>query len=135
MSKKEFYSLSFSWGIVMTLIGLVAALALIVTGHKPKMYGYCIHFGIGKGWGGLNLGIVILSSEGALPVMLNHEHGHAIQNCKYGIGMVGISIASAVRYWYRNIRTSNGLPNKGAYDDIWFEAQATEWGNALMEGK
>lgn len=39
-----FWLLSLTWGALMTLCGGVVALALLVTGHKPKRFHYLIYF-------------------------------------------------------------------------------------------
>lgn len=39
-----FWVLSLTWGLPMTLFGVVVAIALIVTGHKPKRYRCLIYF-------------------------------------------------------------------------------------------
>lgn len=123
-NKALFYILSFTWGIPMTLIGLIVALALVLTGHKAKLYGGCFHFIVGKNWGGLSLGIVIITCENSSERTKNHEVGHAIQNCKYGFLMPFIvCIPSAIRYWYREFT----IPTTD-YDGIWFEAEATRLG-------
>ena len=63
--------------------------------------------------------------------ILNHEFGHAVRNCYFGPFMVFISLASAIRYWYREYLMRikhidyNDLPG---YDDIWFEGQASSLG-------
>lgn len=59
-----FYILSFTWGIIMSLIGSIVALALIIAGYKPKLFYHNIYFVVGKGWGGLELGPFFLISEG-----------------------------------------------------------------------
>ena len=51
-----FWLLSLTWGALMTLCGGVVALALLVTGHKPKRFHYLIYFEVGSGWGGFELG-------------------------------------------------------------------------------
>jgi hypothetical protein len=62
--------------------------------------------------------------------MLDHEFGHSLQNCYIGPMMPFISIASAIRYWYREILFWEGIPyeNMSDYDDIWFEGTATYLG-------
>lgn len=134
MKKLSFYILSFTWGIILTAIGFLVALILLCAGKKPKKWGSCIYFEIGKkNWGGMELGIVFLTNKNPSNHIRNHEYGHAIQNCYFGPFMLLISFASFVRYWYRRCRTFMGLHNKTAYDDIWFERQATDWGNRYME--
>lgn len=135
MSKLKFYLLSFTWGLPMTLIGCVVALALLITGHKPKKYGYCLHFEVGNNWGGLNLGIVFLTGKTPSIHTKMHEHGHGLQNCYFGLLMpFVICIPSAVRYWYRELkyyRKRKTPPTK--YDDIWFEADATKRGTEFIK--
>lgn len=134
MKKLLYYFLSFTWGLPLTLIGLIVGLTLIVFRYKPKkwLYGYC--FEIGKGWGGLNLGIVSLCSKTCSDTNKNHEFGHSLQNCVFGVFTIFIvCIPSIIRYWYRKIRTLKGLENKVAYDGIWFESQASKWGNKFYE--
>ena len=47
--------------------------------------------------------------------------------------MVGISIASAVRYWYRVLKYhKKGLVPPTDYEAVWFEADATERGTDFM---
>ena len=134
MKKSLFYVLSFTWGIVLTLIGLIVAGVLLCMGKKPKKWGWCYYFEIGEGWGGLELGIIFLTSKNPSTHTKCHEFGHAIQNCYFGILMPFlVCIPSAIRYWYRRIRRSKGLKNKTAYDEIWFEGQATRLGYKYWE--
>jgi hypothetical protein len=136
MSKKTFYILSLTWGLPMTLIGFIVAAALRAVGIKPKKYGWCWCFEIGKYWGGVNLGIIFLSSKTASEESKNHEHGHALQNALYGFLMPFIvCIPSATRYWYRKYKSSIGKPCESKYDDAWFEGQATKWGNEFMKAR
>ena len=132
-NKSAFYALSFTWGILMTLAGCFVAAVLIIAGYRPKKYGYCWYFEVGEGWGGLEMGIFFLVSKDASEHTKMHEHGHGFQNCMYGPAMVGISIASAVRYWYREFKYHRkGLTPPTAYDDIWFEGEATKLGTDFM---
>lgn len=133
MTKKQFYTLNLTWGILLNLVGFIVALVLLCTGAKPKKHGGCIYFNIGKNWGGVNLGLVFITDSDDDDDTKNHEFGHAIQNAKYGLLMPFIvSIPSATRYWYREIMERNGHPPKTDYYDVWFEAEATELGNEYM---
>ena len=58
-----FWLLSLTWGALMTLCGGVVALALLVTGHKPKRFHYLIYFEVGSGWGGFELGAVFVVNK------------------------------------------------------------------------
>ena len=128
-----FYILSFTWGLPLTLVGACVALALSLLGYKPKIHGYCICYEVGENWGGLNLGFFIFTNNNASGRTKNHEFGHALQNCIFGVFTPFIvTIPSAIRYWYRKYRQRKGLTNSTPYDAIWFEKQATEWGNIMM---
>ena len=134
MKKSLYYMLSFTWGLPLTLIGLIVGLALVTVGIKPKKWLYGYYFEIGKGWGGLNLGIVFFCGKGCSTHTKNHEFGHSLQNCVFGIFTFFIvHIPSFIRYWYRELRRFMGLKNESAYDDIWFEGQATKWGDKFYE--
>ena len=118
----------------MTLVGMAALLVLMAAGKKPKRFGYCHHVEVGKGWGGVNLGVVFLTSENPSEHTKCHEHGHALQNCKYGLAMpFVVCIPSAARYWYREIRSKIGKPCTTTYDSIWFEAEATALGTEFIK--
>lgn len=137
VTRAKFYALSFTWGLPMALVGLVSALALILTRHRCKRWGHCLSFNVGQkmgSWGGVSLGFVIVTDMTDDASLKNHEYGHAIQNCFYGPLMPFIvCIPSFVRYWYREIRRKLGLGNKTGYYDIWFERQASEWGEKYIE--
>ena len=133
MNKQTFWFLSCTWGIIVTLIGAMVFAALCAFGYRPRrnIYGYAIE--IGKGWGGLEMGPFCLVGADPSQHTLNHEFGHGVQNCYFGPFMIFISLASAIRYWYREylvrvkkIKYSDLPP----YDSIWFEGQATNIGNA-----
>lgn len=126
MSKTKFYTLSFTWGLPLTLVGCLVAAALIVIGYQPTKWKHCLHFEVGERWGGVNFGPVFITDKNPTIKTRNHEFGHGIQNCYYGFLMPFIvSIPSAIRYWYRAL-----TPNikHTPYDSIWFEKQATELG-------
>lgn len=134
--KRTFYTLSFTWGIIMTIIGLYAALYLLIRGYKASKHGYCWCFSKGVGWGGVSLGFIMIKSIDCGDRTKNHEHGHAIQNCYFGPLHCIFSLMSAARYHYRKhlVRcgelTEDQLPD---YDEFWFEGQATEVGEEQMK--
>ena len=135
MKKFLFYLLSFTWGLPMTIVGCVVAAALRITGHKPKRWGLCWYFEVGEKWGGLELGVFFLVQKRSSRHTRCHELGHALQNCVFGPLMpMIVSIPSAVRYHYRLflIRVV-GVTKLPSYDAIWFEGQATRWGEKAME--
>ena len=129
MNKLTFYILSFTWGLPITLAGIVTAAILLTLGYKPKRYGACWYFEIGEKCGGFNLGPVFLIQNNPSTYLKNHEHGHAIQNCYFGIFTpFVIVIPSVIRYWYREYREHINEPCTTGYYDIWFEKQASELG-------
>lgn len=137
MSKFKFYFLSFTWGLPVTVLGLIMALICLICGKKPKKWGYCWYFEVGKCWGGTELGIFFIKDSSDSVHIKNHEHGHALQNCYWGFLMIPvISLPSFLRYWYRRIivkiKKDKKLP---PYDSIWFEGQATRLGTEFIKNK
>lgn len=136
MKRTIYYFLSFTWGSIMTFIGLCAALSLYIAGYKPTKYGPCLCYVVGTGWGGVSLGPIMIMSEGNAKGdhTKNHEFGHSLQNCIWGpLFPFVIAIPSATRYWAREFRRNKGTPPTTDYDAIWFEGQATEWGNKYFD--
>lgn len=130
-----FYVLSFTWGIIMSLIGLfpIAVLACMKRVHvfHGRLYGV-----VGKNWGGVNFGCFFICDEGGINSdhLRSHESGHGLQNCLWGpLFPFVIAIPSMIRYWYRELKFNRkGVTPPTAYDDIWFEAQATRWGKKYV---
>lgn len=132
MRKTIFYALSIVWGLPMILVGACAALVLTIFGHHPKRYGLCWHFKVGEAWGGISLGLVIITDNSPSISTCNHEHGHALQNCLWGpLFLFVIALPSVVRYWVREFQLSRGKALK-PYDSIWFEGQASRWGSMFI---
>ena len=103
LSYTVYWILQCTWGIIMTFIGAVAALGLIITGHKPKHMGPTVYFEVGEGWGGMELGGFFLCSKNSSMHTKYHECGHGIQNIIWGPLMpFVVCIPSAARYWLFN---------------------------------
>lgn len=129
-----FYLISFTWGIIMSLIGLVAILFSLPF-RKVHIYHGRLYATWGCGWGGVSLGCFFLCSEDCqYDSLMSHECGHTIQNCIWGPLMPFIvCIPSAFRYWYREFKYHRkDLTPSTKYDDIWFEGQATKWGKEYI---
>ena len=125
---------SITWGCIMTAIGFVVALFCLITGHRPYRLGPNIYFKVGNGWGGFECGPFFVVCKDTKTTQY-HEAGHGLQNLIWGPLMpFVISIPSAIRYWYREylVRFKGkkrwDLPY---YDSIWFECQATRWGEKV----
>ena len=105
---------------------------LIPFGHYHTFHGRWYKI-IGNGWGGVSLGCFFLCGEDCqTDYLMSHECGHGLQNIIFGpLFPFLIAIPSAIRYWYQEIRYKKGLPNK-SYDAIWFEGQATNWGQKYI---
>lgn len=127
-----FYLISFTWGLPMTLVGVICSLALLVTGHKPKMFHCFIYFEVGEGWGGFEAGCFFFCSKNSSLHLKQHESGHGIQNLMFGVFMPFIvSIPSCARYWYREWLVRSGRKKYGElpeYDSAWFEGMASKLG-------
>lgn len=132
-----FWFLSLTWGLPMTLMGAVVALALLITGHKPKRFHHSIYFEVGENWGGFEAGGFFFTDKTPSLHTKQHESGHGLQNIVLGPLMpFVVSIPSAIRYWYRRIKQKRNpsviLP---PYDSIWFEGQATRLGEKYFNEK
>jgi hypothetical protein len=129
-----FYLISFTWGIIMSLIGLVVILFSLPF-KKVHTYHGRLYATWGRGWGGMELGCFFVCGEDCqYDSLMSHECGHTIQNCIWGPLMpFVVCIPSAFRYWYREFKYHRkNLTPPTKYDDIWFEGQATEWGKKYV---
>lgn len=135
MKKILYWIISLTWGGLMTFIGLIVALVLLVTGHKPYRFGYTFYFKVGKSWGGLELGGLFITDSNPSLHTLCHEHGHGLQNLWWGpLFPFVIGIPSAIRYWYREIKYyKKGKQPPTTYDSIWFEGQASRLGEKYFK--
>lgn len=126
-----FYVLSFTWGIIMTLIGLIAM--IIPFGHYHIFHGR-IYKTIGKEWGGVSFGCFFICAEDCqYDSLMGHECGHGIQNIILGPLMpLIVAIPSAIRYWYFEWYWNKYMDYPNDYDAIWFENQATRWGRKYI---
>ena len=91
-NKCLFYLLSFTWGLPLTLVGCVVAIVLLITGHKPKKWGYCYYFEIGKNWGGLELGPFFLVNKDA-----SNHITQIIEELNVGTKQANISIEESAQ--------------------------------------
>lgn len=135
MSKKLFIFLMCTNGILWSLISCIVYLAMVLTGHKPKYYGYSVYFEVGDNrWGGLELGWVYLVNREPREYIIAHEAGHSIQMAMFGILYLPLGIYSVIRYWYFRI-VIKYFPKKELppYDSLWFEGWATSIGRKFNQ--
>ena len=132
-SRAVFYLLSFTWGLPVTLGGCIAAGVLFLAGKRPKRYGWDFCFDKKVDWG-LDMGLFFIADAAGSRRLLDHEHGHSIQNIWLGPFMpLTVCLPSTSRFWVRRIAEKIGKQPKTYYDDVWFEGSATLSGRALTE--
>ena len=131
-----FYVLSFTWGIIWTLVGLFTLLFIVLFMDKKVEMSViagriAVRFKNGS-FGGASLGIIYLVGRNAGKHTHRHELGHTLQSIWWGPLFIPIiAIPSAVRCGMWNMirkdyfKRYKEYPN---YDDIWFEGQATKLG-------
>lgn len=129
-----FYVLSFTWGILTTLVGLFVFLFIFITMHKKliiRIIGGRIAVTIkGTKFGGMGMGIVYFVSGNDSRHTHLHELGHTLQSTWLGpLFILIVGIPSGFRYHYRNF-ISKKDPTKmlPPYDSIWFEGHASAIG-------
>ena len=97
-----FYIVSFTWGGIMSVVGLLAMLFTLPFG-KFGIYHGRLYKRIGKNWGGVELGCFFLCDDSCGEHTLQHECGHGLQNCLWGPLLPFVVCApSAIRYWVFN---------------------------------
>lgn len=128
-----YWLVSLSWGLPMTLLGAVVALALILTGHRPKRFYYNLYFELGERWGGSEFGGFFVVNKNPSIHILRHEAGHGLQNLMLGFFMPFlVCIPSAIRYWVRRFQYRYGKRDFSPYDSVWFEGWATRLGRRFF---
>lgn len=123
-----YYILNFTWGLPMTLIGLILTLILLPFGKIRKWrYIYYIELRYGSGWG-FALGTTFVCSKMNLfsGELVYHEFGHTCQNAMFGpFQIILVVLPSILRFWYRKLYSIITRKNpKTQYTDIWFEDSA-----------
>lgn len=130
LSKTWFYILSFTWGIMMTALGMILSLVMLCTGHRPHKNAYGWYFVTKQNLGGFNAGPCSIVCENPSAHMLQHEFGHSIQNCIFGPFIIPfIVLPSVCRFWYREIKHTSSP----AYDYAWYEGLATLFGERYKD--
>lgn len=135
LSRFWYFVLSFTWGLLLNIIGVICGVVLRILGYRPERNIYGWVFRVGKNWGGVNLGVISIVCIDCGSYTLMHEFGHSIQVCIFGpFVFIFVVIPSVTRYWYRRylqeVKGTKDLPN---YDYAWFEGQATMFGQRYKE--
>lgn len=140
------------WAAPTFVLGLLVVVFMLLTGNKPKRFGYTFYFTPSFMHNcGFSLGpIFCVAEDSQYLYMYQHEHGHAIQTLWWGpLTLFVISIPSMVRFCYRDYKEDKMMTdlaegritqeefntwrkNRPAYNSIWFEKQATELGQKLF---
>ena len=128
-----FYILSFTWGSLTSIIGLLLMIPFLITKRVKTFCGRL--YGIfpkcfGSGWG-FEMGCFFFVSNDCPDnlYMNSHECGHGLQNIIWGpLMLFVISIPSLIRFWYIRYLYKKSKPNVPDYYSIWFEEQADRWG-------
>ena len=143
-----------TWGIITFIAGSAVALVMLISGHKPRRFGYSVCF-ITKWMSacGFSIGPFFFIAQDCEQShqMYEHEHGHGLQTLWWGPLMIFvISLPSAIRFSYREKARkrmckkllenkitpeeyNTWLRERPGYDDIWFEAQATKLGKKYFQ--
>ena len=130
-----YYILSYTWGILMNLVGLLVSLVLIITTQKPLLYAGIWCFKVGRGWGGISFGSMFITDTYSFDRLKGHEFGHTVQNAIFGpLFIFLIAIPSFIRYLHYNRCVKKGKDHS-PYDAIWFEGSATEIGTYIESEK
>ena len=126
-----FYLVQWTWGILLNIVGAFVALGMLITKHKPYTVGPYVYFRTEWDFGGVEFGMFFIIGKNCDSCAC-HEMGHGIQNMIFGPFSCILSIASAIRYWYRELKYyRHYLRPPTDYDDWWFEGQATKWGTTM----
>lgn len=143
-NKALLYVLSFTWGLPFVLIGFLV-LAFVRVFLNNKVLGYEIIAGrICIIWdgdlpGAVNLGLVYMLDKHIRSSVHIHTHeiGHSIQNALFGpffIFVVALPSLIRAAFWdkyvARKIKKTGIRPD---YDGIWFEGQATKFGETYVK--
>jgi len=140
MKRFLYYFWSSTWNCLSTVIGVVIAVSLLITGHKPRMFGPTICFKVNQQWSGVfsMSFITVISGDCESYHMLAHSYGHSLQGLIFGPLMLFIiTIPSTIRYfyrsWYYDEYGQDAYFKLTRYDSIWFEKTAVKYGKKYSD--
>lgn len=137
-----YWFFSLTWGLIMTIPGLIGTLVLIFLGGTTHRNGCSIITEIkDTNWGGLSLGPFSFCSRysedspSTFDEIRKHEFGHSLQNIILGpLFIFVIGIPSFVRYWYSEYKDAMYEPlDDDWYESAWFEHTATKYGTKIVD--
>ena len=97
-----FYTLSFTWGFIMSFIGIIVMIVLMISGKKPHLFHRVAYIEVGESWGGFEIGPFFVCNTNPSKHLKQHESGHGIQNILFGPLMPFlVCLPSTARYWLR----------------------------------
>ena len=140
MKKFIYWFLQLTYGLILTLPGLILLLCLKLfrIQHKVSQNGYSYIIEFGKNWGGINLGLLSFCGtysnsdfyKDFFQYVRRHEYGHSFQNIMFGpLQIFIVGIPSVIRYIYYTYKLHQGIDlGDKWYQSAWFEHQATTIG-------
>lgn len=144
-----YWTIHIVWAFPSFLFGLLVAIVLLLSWHRPYVFGFAVYFRVRFAHGsGCEFGPFFVLSEDCSDDlrMKCHEHGHGIQALWWGpIMLLVIGLPSLIRFHWRDHKEKSMKKKRALlkitaeqydawlstypdYDDIWFEHQATELG-------
>lgn len=128
------FVVNITWNIVMFTIGFVVGFFLWIFGIDYRFKKGFIIFNIGRRWGGLSLGCIVIRDRTSTTDVDYHEIGHIHQAILGILYPFLVAIPSAIRYWYWTLKyLRHNLVPDALYDDMWFERSATDLGKVFEE--
>lgn len=124
--------------VIYTIIGFFIYLIYCrkLTKTEWKYGRFVIYLNYKVNFGGIDFGWFVFVNESSKST-LKHELGHTLQIAFYGIfSLFIVSLASVIRFWYREYLFKHNFDKflkLPSYDSVWFEKQATQWGNKYFK--
>lgn len=133
---KKYIILQWTWGLLGNIIGGILFLLCLVIACPIKMYKYAVDITVPWNGAAASIGMFIFRGADCDSIM-PHEYGHTLQNIKYGpASLFMVQIPSVIRFWYREkMYYAKGITPPTAYDDAWYEGEATKLGAAAIKGE
>ena len=132
-----FNILSWTWGGLITIPGFITYLfcTKVLRCESYEYHGIIYTVLPFDNNSGFSMGLFIFLCDNKTTA-LPHELGHSIQNALFGpFNLFCVVIPSVIRFWSRRRQTAMGNPPTTGYYDVWFERQATNWGEYAVKNE